>query len=71
MTTKFIAEPFFPSLEVRRVAQKSVGLVDAAYIEAATWPTRQWFAQTFGAYEPRPDQRPGIPCNPVATTRVT
>ena len=69
MTAKFIAEPYHP-LQEKIVAEKSNGLVDDAYIEAAIWPTRLWFTQTFAAYEYRGGQRSNIPTRPIATTKV-
>ena len=70
MTAKFIAEPYHPLHEKLVAENKSSSRIDAGYVEAATWPTRFWFSQTFAAYEYRSDQGPSIPCNPVATTKV-
>ena len=70
MTTKFVIEPFFPNQEKIVAENKSNSLIDDAYREAASWPTRLWFTQTFAAYEYRGGPGPHIPCNPVATTRI-
>ena len=70
MTATFIAEPYHP-LHERLVAEKSSSRIDDEYIQRATWRQRAWFSQTWAAYEYRSDQRSSVPCNPVATTRVT
>ena len=75
--TKFLLEPYFPSVEQRLIAQAKSGgainsLVDEEYKHRALWAHRKWFRSNFSPDAPLfGGQKPShISCNPVATTKV-